>query len=337
MLYGFHNNEVFVFYPGGDHITVTEADGADPRRYPKAACRLTPGQDDTLLHIYDATKGEERQYVFDNGQGIEELYLWLRPRVSLHKHRNYAFLSLTVLLLALLLAGIWLSLKKMDAAANIVVGLTPRSWERPLANLALKQLQSRDFCAGEEGLRVIYGIARPLLRHAGLDGKGVVKIIFVKGNSLKSVALPGGVVIIESALAEQADSVDVIAAALSRELIEVKERRPLRRAVAKLGAYAVSFAAMPIVAASEPALLIGGKILRENYDVVLAAKTDVEAAALMQKSGYSPRGLGRYLAAIGFAPAAIESYNLANSALPPERALSAAQKNALLRLCAAGR
>ncbi|MET0155963.1 MAG: hypothetical protein ABW189_07685 [Rickettsiales bacterium] len=337
MLCGISEGRIFLLYPAGGHITVSREDGSESARYAKADCLLAFTKEGenrgTILRVAPQNEAV-REFFFDAGQEIEELTLWYRPQTRLHKHPNYAFTLLVAVLAAILVALIWGAVQKTDAAANAVVQFTPRSWEKPLANLALSQLRARQVCKGEDGLRLISRLMQPLLKNVGLDGVGMVKIIFVKGeNGVKSVALPGGVIVAESPLLERANSVDFIVAALAREMIEVKERRPLRRAVAKLGAYAVSFAALPLMAATESAALVAGKIVRDNYDRAVTRKTDVEAALLMQKSGFSPRGMADYLTALGYPASLVSSYGVDNPALPPVRPLNAAQKKALRAMC----
>jgi hypothetical protein len=273
-----------------------------------------------------SVEGEDGLFFFvPSVSSSEELRLWLREEISLQKNRSFAFVLLVAALATLAFAAWRLSLPGVHFASGYVARLIPRAWEAPLADIALRQLRQRGVCLGKPGLRVLYALAEPLIRHAGLP-KGAVKIIIVTGDAVNLFSLPGGVIVVESGALARIAEPDALAAGLARELIHIRERHPLQRLIAKAGTYSVSLALVPFLTATEPAVILAGKMVRSEYDASLEDGANREATELLRRSGFSPHGTAWLLKASSVSAALPEG-------TPPPRRFNEEQRRALAQVC----
>lgn len=151
--------------------------------------------------------------------------------------RKIKYATLFVLLFfGLLIAGLYLS---KDYLVRKIAEQVPVSWEKKAGDQLFTALSSQYKIVENDSLKKVFlEVAEPLLKQ--VRKKGVhVDLYFVEDPAINAFALPGGKVVIQSGLLNNAESWEQVLGVLGHELAHVTERHHMRGIISNMGLYAI--------------------------------------------------------------------------------------------------
>jgi len=212
------------------------------------------------------------------------------------KHKKISAWGLLGLVVALIIAGPSLMILRMDIITKVIAKQIPPAWEEQLAESTIAQYQlGKDVMDKHQTETLLNPLVEPLI--AALD-HSVYRYHFhiVNDGSMNAFALPGGEVVIHSALLLRADSAEELLGVLAHEITHVEQQHGLRNVIGATGIYVIAGAILGdvngVLAAVSGAAPM---LLNQSYSRRFEAESDVKGFALLQKANINPSGLASFL------------------------------------------
>jgi predicted Zn-dependent protease len=134
-------------------------------------------------------------------------------------------------------------------------------------------------------------VARPLFKQIEKEGY-TIDLYFVKDASINAFALPGGRVIIQTGLIENAKSWEEVMGVLSHELSHVTRRHHIRGVINNLGIYAILSATIGDVSALAGTVVnLGGDLASLSNSRDFEYEADEKGWEYLNKADINPSGL----------------------------------------------
>jgi len=194
-----------------------------------------------------------------------------------------------ILILAAIIGGLYLLKDKMvEGLASKV----PPSWEKAAGDklfnaLSLQYHFIRDDSLKKEFLKV----GAPLFKQVEKQGYPV-SIYFVKDASINAFALPGGKVVIQSGLIENAKSWEEVMGVLGHELAHVTRRHHIRSVINNVGLYTLLAATLGDVSALAGTFVsFGGDLASLANSRSFENEADETGWKYLQQAKINPNGL----------------------------------------------
>ena len=224
----------------------------------------------------------QQQLVVDAPPALQpQLRRWQRRVVVQHAKWNAVLGSTAVLLLGFVLF-IWQS----ERVAGWLAARVPVSTEQSLGESGLKQIKLQSRLTQE-------GPAAEALQAIGAritQGSRYSYRWFIKSDdSVNAFAMPGGVVIVHTALIEQTQSAEELAGVLAHEVQHIEQRHSLQQMIHSAGWAAVLMVTLGDVSAFSAILLHQAGNLRHSRRLETAA--DLAGVQALIKAGISPVGM----------------------------------------------
>jgi beta-barrel assembly-enhancing protease len=115
----------------------------------------------------------------------------------------------------------------------------PRSWEKKIGDQLFTALSAQYKIVKNDSLSTVFlQVAKPLITQ--IEKEGVkIELYFVNDPTINAFALPGGKVVIQSGLLDNAKTWEEVMGVMSHELAHVTRRHHLRGIINNLGMYAI--------------------------------------------------------------------------------------------------
>lgn len=153
---------------------------------------------------------------------------------------------ITLAIVGIFIAGLYLAKDKM---VEKIADQVPASWEKSAGDKLFTTLSLQyKFIKNDSLEKEFLKVAQPLLKQIEKDGFKV-DLYFVQDSSINAFALPGGKVIIQTGLIENAKSWEEVMGVLSHELSHVTRRHHIRGIINNLGIFTILSAAFGDVSA----------------------------------------------------------------------------------------
>jgi len=153
---------------------------------------------------------------------------------------------ITLAIVGIFIAGLYLAKDKM---VEKIADQVPASWEKSAGDKLFTTLSLQyKFIKNDSLEKEFLKVAQPLLKQIEKDGFKV-DLFFVQDSSINAFALPGGKVIIQTGLIENAKSWEEVMGVLSHELSHVTRRHHIRGIINNLGIFTILSAAFGDVSA----------------------------------------------------------------------------------------
>jgi predicted Zn-dependent protease len=215
-------------------------------------------------------------------------------QVQLKKTKNTTkrFFYSIVGVLAVLLLLITTAVLSKDWMVRKVAEKVPPSWEKKAGDQLFALIQSDQQLVEMDSLKTVFlQVAKPLLAES--RKKGVeVEVYFSKDPTINAFALPGGKVVIQYGLIENAKSWEEVMGVMGHELAHVTERHHVRSIINSLGMYAVLSAMIGDVSA------IAGTIASSGSDLAslsnsrkFETEADEQGLKFLMQANINPKGL----------------------------------------------
>jgi predicted Zn-dependent protease len=202
--------------------------------------------------------------------------------------------TLKSIIIALLLVGafftaIYLAKDKMvEKIANQV----PVSWEKEAGDKLFSTLSLQyKFIKNDSLEKEFLKVAQPLLKQIEKDGFKI-DLYFVKDASINAFALPGGKVVIQTGLIENAKSWEEVMGVVSHELSHVTRRHHIRGIINNLGIFTILSAAFGDVSALAGTVInAGGELASLSNSRDFENEADETGWKYLTQAKINPKGL----------------------------------------------
>jgi beta-barrel assembly-enhancing protease len=211
------------------------------------------------------------------------------------KQKHLLGRSFLVGVVLLVLAIPLLLVMRMDLITGVIAKKIPAEWEQKLGDTTIAQYQlGKAVMAEKQADKLLQPLVKPLL--AALE-KSPYQYHFhiVNEGSLNAFALPGGQVMIHSALILRADSAEELLGVLAHEITHVEQQHGLRNVIGAAGIYVIAGAVLGD--GSGMLALLGGAaplLLNQSYSRRFETESDLMGFALLQKAKINPSGLASF-------------------------------------------
>jgi Zn-dependent protease with chaperone function len=203
--------------------------------------------------------------------------------------------GLVATVVAICLAVPLLLVFRMDVITGVIAQKIPPSWEQQLGESTMAQYQlGKDVMSEKEANTLLSPLTMPLTD--ALDQSPYqYHFYIVNDSSLNAFALPGGEVIIHSALILRAESAEELLGVLAHEITHVEEQHGLRGVIGATGIYMLASAVFGDVSGIM-ATLSGAAplLLNQSYSRRFETEADLKGFALLQRADIYPGGLASF-------------------------------------------
>jgi predicted Zn-dependent protease len=197
--------------------------------------------------------------------------------------------GITAAAIGALMVGIWFS---MDLLVGWAVDRIPLDWERRIGESAYQDfLIQHPAVKDGPAVAAVQEISERLIAH--IPGNPYTfEVAVVKSEVVNAFALPGGYVVVFTALLQQAENAEEVAGVLSHELNHVLERHALQRIVKQLGLVTT----VGIIIGDQQGLArvmkqIGVELLSLKFGRSQETEADVTGLQLLHRSHIDPSGM----------------------------------------------
>lgn len=201
-------------------------------------------------------------------------------------------------LAALVLAvfAIWWSLDGISAFAAKRV---PPEWEQKLGQTVMAQYRlGKDFMPEKEADALLAPLTSPLTE-ALADSPWPLRFHVVNDSAINAFALPGGYVVIHSALILRAQSAAELQGVLAHEIAHVTEQHGLRAVIRSTGLYVIAQTLLGDASGlAALAANAGPLLLNQKYSRDFEREADREGYDLLTRARIDPRGLTAFFATV---------------------------------------
>ncbi len=211
----------------------------------------------------------------------------------IRRSRNYSLivaawvvgLSVFLTVLVFALYGI------RNSFSYAIASKIPIQWEVELGNTVLKTLLSQKKLYPEEYVKILDPITQPLSQ-AAKDSGYEFHFYIIEDSTLNAFALPGGNIVIHSALIQKAESPEEIAGVLAHEISHVTEKHGMRQIINTIGVFVViqtlfgDFTGLLAVLTQNSGLLIRSKFSRD-----FEREADAKGFHYLVNSKIHPKGM----------------------------------------------
>lgn len=218
------------------------------------------------------------------------------PTLKIHvkKARNTKrILRITTLSIVLLVLGFFVSLFfAKDYFVEKIARQVPVEWEKKAGDELFKSLSGRYRIIKNDSLkRIFLTIAEPLLKEIKKEGV-TIDLYFIDDPSINAFALPGGKVIIQTGLIENAKSWEEVMGVLSHELSHVTRRHHLRGIINNLGIYAIVSALVGDMSAIAATITnMGGELSSLSNSRYFENEADETGFDYLVRANIDPQGM----------------------------------------------
>ena len=196
---------------------------------------------------------------------------------------------IVIILICAIITGLYFSKDKMvEKIANQV----PATWEKEAGDKLFSTLSLQyKFIKNDSLEKEFLKVAQPLVKQIEKDGFKI-DLYFVKDASINAFALPGGKVIIQTGLIENAKSWEEVMGVVSHELSHVTRRHHIRGIINNLGIFTILSATFGDVSALAGTFLnLGGELASLSNSRDFEYEADETGWKYLTQAKINPKGL----------------------------------------------
>lgn len=262
---------------------------------PVAGLELTMGGASNRLIFISHPRYPQWRFYTSERRFLKDPHLLSSPAgVKLKAARNHhlrawsVFGAVAVMVIAIPLLLIF----RMDLVSGLVAKQIPLEWEQSLGESTVAQYKiGKQFMAEEQARVLLQPLVNPLLT-ARDSLRYQYQFNIVHDASINAFALPGGQIVIHSALILEAETAAELLGVLAHEMMHVEQQHGVRNVLGMAGIYAVVGAVLGDVSGILATLSTAAPILlNQSYSRGFEKQADVLGFALLRKANIDPSGL----------------------------------------------
>lgn len=242
-------------------------------------------KDQNAISIYTSDKSILKSEVLANNSLFKEHIKSTKKTLNKSLIGTLSFFAI----IFLLVGGLYLFKDKMvSKLANQV----PVEWERKAGDKLFSTMALQyKFIQNDSLKKVFLKISDPLFKQVEKDGYKI-DLYFVKDPTINAFALPGGKVIIQTGLIENAKSWEEVMGVLGHELAHVTKRHHIRSMINSVGLFAILSAFLGDISSLAGAFAnLGGNLATLSNSRSFENEADNEGWRMLQKAKINPKGM----------------------------------------------
>lgn len=179
-----------------------------------------------------------------------------------------------------------------DALVERLANQIPKSWEKQIGDKLFQTISLQyKFIQNDSLKNELIAVAKPLIRQIEKEGTKV-EFYFIKDPSINAFALPGGKVVIQSGLIDNAKSWEEVMGVVSHELAHVTRRHHIRGAINNLGLFVIISTLLGDVTALAGTLVnTGGQLASLSNSRDFETEADETGLSYLQAARINPDGM----------------------------------------------
>lgn len=242
-------------------------------------------KDQNAISIYTSDKSILKSEVLANNSLFKEHIKSTKKTLNKSLIGTLSFFAI----IFLLVGGLYLFKDKMvSKLANQV----PVEWERKAGDKLFSTMALQyKFIQNDSLKKVFLKISDPLFKQVEKDGYKI-DLYFVKDPTINAFALPGGKVIIQTGLIENAKSWEEVMGVLGHELAHVTKRHHIRSMINSVGLFAILSAFLGDISSLAGTFAnLGGNLATLANSRSFENEADNEGWRMLQKAKINPKGM----------------------------------------------
>ncbi len=253
------------------------------------------GAGNRYVFFKNETENEISIYTADRSV-LKEAYLSDNPKFknaiqqSSHKTNQWIYTLLIVIAVVISFIGV-LYLSK-DALVERLANQVPQEWENKAGDQLFNTLSLQyKFVKNDSLKKEFLKVAAPLLRQVEKDGRKI-DLYFVNDPTINAFALPGGKVIVQTGLIENATSWEEVMGVLGHELAHITRRHHIRGVINNIGIYALLAASLGDISAIAGTVInLGGQMATLSNSRSFENEADQTGWDFLVQAKINPKGL----------------------------------------------
>lgn len=191
----------------------------------------------------------------------------------------------------LLFGGLWFGLSQINWMGLFGLDTLSQKTEEKLEELLWDAIQeSEELCTDPEANEALQSMWQQICEGNGLE-HGSVQVHLVEDSEINAFALPGGHILIHSALVQHLESPEELAGVLGHEVAHVQLNHISKKLAKEVGISLLLSAAGGGSAAGEAIKEIIGYLSSSAYDRSLEKEADLKSIEYLKNSGIHPKAL----------------------------------------------
>lgn len=185
-----------------------------------------------------------------------------------------------------------LIISNMGWVSHRIAQQVPAEWEHGIGETAHAQMMvGKSQLQSQAGKKALNELVDPLLSAVSSD-RYEFQIAVVNNGDVNAFALPGGFIVINSALIMEAESADEVLGVLAHEIIHVTEQHGLRNIINTAGVFLLVDALLGDVSGILAIIVDAAPLLiNQSYSRDFESEADEKGLALLEKANINPKGL----------------------------------------------
>ncbi len=179
-----------------------------------------------------------------------------------------------------------------DKMVSSLANQVPIEWEKKAGDKLFTTMSLQyKFIQNDSLKKVFLKISDPLFKQVEKDGYKI-DLYFVKDPTINAFALPGGKVIIQTGLIENAKSWEEVMGVLGHELAHVTKRHHIRSMINSIGLFAILSAFMGDISSLAGTFAnLGGNLASLSNSRSFENEADEEGWMMLQNAKINPKGM----------------------------------------------
>lgn len=217
-------------------------------------------------------------------------------RARRHRVRAWSILAVAAILLVAIPSTLLL---RMDIATAIVAQQIPPKWEASLGDSTLAQYKlGTEFMPQEQAEALLQPLTSALIESLPSD-RYDYQFHIANNATVNAFALPGGEVVIHSALILNADTAEELLGVLAHEIMHVENQHGVRNVLGAAGIYVLVGAMLGDVSGLFAVLGSAAPILlNQSYSRRFEREADRDGLYLLTEAGIRPQGMLDFFATL---------------------------------------
>ncbi len=214
-------------------------------------------------------------------------------KAQLNKARNRRVFNWSVLVacVVLVVAIPLMLFTRMDWVSDVIAEQIPAEWEQGLGESTFAQVQvGKRVMSTEAGEAALKQLTDPLLSVVNSD-RYEFEIVVTNDAAVNAFALPGGFIVINAGLIQEADNASEVLGVLAHEIAHVTEQHGVRNIINTAGVFLLVDALLGDVSGLLAMLANAAPLLiNQSYSRKFESEADERGLALLNRANIDPTG-----------------------------------------------
>lgn len=214
-------------------------------------------------------------------------------KTQLNKARNRRVFNWSVLVacVVLVVAIPLMLFTRMDWVSDVIAEQIPAEWEQGLGESTFAQVQvGKRVMSTEAGEAALKQLTDPLLSVVNSD-RYEFEIVVTNDAAVNAFALPGGFIVINAGLIQEADNASEVLGVLAHEIAHVTEQHGVRNIINTAGVFLLVDALLGDVSGLLAMLANAAPLLiNQSYSRKFESEADERGLALLNRANIDPTG-----------------------------------------------